>query len=158
MSRDGQFLAVAQLDGVHLWRQGSGWTLLPGSASGQRSAQITFVFSRDGKRLVTPGAANTVRIWDTTMAQESSTLYYDDKEVKIKGVAFSPDEKQIYAAGDNWTLYFFDAPLADLNAEARRLAIDAKGFLDRRGLRQVFAPEALPLATAAHPVSARLAT
>ncbi|MEP7305148.1 MAG: hypothetical protein ABJA98_06490 [Acidobacteriota bacterium] len=129
MSRDGQFLAVAQSDGVHLWREGSGWKLLPGSASGQRSAQITLMFSRDGKRLVTPGSANTVRIWDTTLAQEPSTLYCDNQEVKIKGVAFSADEKQIYAAGDNWTLYRFDAPLQDLNAEARRLAIDTKTTL-----------------------------
>lgn len=126
ISRDGQFLTVAQPDGVHLWRQGSAWKLLPGSAGGQRSAQITLAFSRDGKRLVTPGAANTVRVFDTATAQESATLYCENRDVKIKGVAFSPDEEQIYGTGDNWTLYRFAVPLADLKAEARKLAIEAK--------------------------------
>jgi WD40 repeat protein len=129
MSRDGQFLAVAEDDGVHLWRQGSGWKLLPGSVGGQRSNQITFAFSRDGKRVVTPGTENTLRIFDTATAQESATLYYDNKDVKIKGVAFSADGEQIFAAADDWTVYRFATPLEDVNAEARRLALEAKASL-----------------------------
>ncbi len=129
ITRDGKFLAVAQSDGVHLWRQGSGWKPLSGSAGGQRSAQITFAFSRDGRRLVTPGTGNTIRIFDTAINEESATLYYGNKDVKIKGVAFSADGQQIYAAGDDWSVYRFVTPLEDLNAEARRLAIEAKASL-----------------------------
>jgi WD40 repeat protein len=125
MSRDGQILAVAEPDGVHIWRQGSAWSLLRGSAGASGSSHITMAFSQDGRRLATPGVANTVRIWDTATAKESTTLYCDDKGVQIKGVAFSPDEKHIYAVGDNWTLFRFVTPLADLNEEARKLAFDA---------------------------------
>ena len=35
-------------------------------------------------------------------------MYYEGAEgLRIKAVTFSPDERQIYAIGDNWTLYRF---------------------------------------------------
>jgi WD40 repeat protein len=128
VSGDGQTLAVAQPDGVHTWRQDTGWKLLRGSVGGERSSQIVVVFTKDGKRLVTPGTDNTLRVWDTQTATQSAALYYAGKDV-VKWVAFSRDEKQIYAVGDDWTIYRFATPLADLNAEAVRLVTGAKASL-----------------------------
>jgi hypothetical protein len=59
-------------------------------------------------------------------------MYYDSKDVKdvrIKAVAYSPDEKQVFALGTNWAIYRFRVPLESTEAEAQRLVIDAKASL-----------------------------
>jgi hypothetical protein len=58
-------------------------------------------------------------------------LYYDTTEaieakVKIKAVAFSADERQVYAVGDNFSLFHFPVSLDDLITEARQRTKDAK--------------------------------
>jgi hypothetical protein len=48
-------------------------------------------------------------------------MYYEGAEgLRIKAVTFSPDERQIYAVGDNWTLYRFPVSLDDLIIEAKK--------------------------------------
>ena len=70
---------------------------------------------------MTPGAENTVRVWDTASAKEILKLYYQAKEgLTIKAVTFSPDERQIYAVGDDWSLYRFPVSLEDLLLEAKK--------------------------------------
>ncbi len=123
VSRDGQAIAAVDLNGVRLWRKGSQWKALPDSAGGVGGLQLPVAFSRNGKRLVTPGADSTLRIWDTASASLITTLYYGAREaggdkVRIKAVAFSEDERQVYAVGDDSTLFHFSVSLDDLIAEA----------------------------------------
>jgi WD40 repeat protein len=132
LSRDGEYLAVAESNGVRLWSRKTGWKSLPASIGARVFDQVGLAFRRDGKRLVTPGTENTVRIWDTATAQEVVRLYYDSKDakdVRLKAVAYSPDEKQIYAIGTNWAMYHFPVPFEELQGEARRLVIEAKASL-----------------------------
>jgi WD40 repeat protein len=125
VSRDGQAMAAVDINGVRLWRAGSQWKALPDTAGGVRGLQLPVAFSRNGRRLVTPGVDSTLRIWDTASASLISILYYGGPEsgadkVSIKAVAFSDDEKQVYAVGDNSILFHFSVSLDDLIAEARK--------------------------------------
>jgi WD40 repeat protein len=131
MSRDGRFLAAAGTSSVEVSRAGSEWRHLPGSVTGSGPIPTGIAFSRDGMRLVTPGADRTVKIWDTASGREIMTLYYQgfgdpktkDEQIKIRAVAFSPDERQIYAVGDNWSIFRFPVALDEVIAEAnKRLA------------------------------------
>jgi len=131
MSRDGRFLAAAGGSSVELSSAGSQWRRLPGSVTGSGPIPTGLAFSRDGTRLATPGADHTVRIWDTASGRELTTLYYqgfgDPKtktdEINIRAVAFSPDERQIYAVGDNWSIFRFPVAVDDVITEAhKRLA------------------------------------
>jgi WD40 repeat protein len=120
-NRDGSVWAAADSNGVRIWSTGQPWRYLRGSRDGNSDLAYQLVFSRDGKRLVTPGTDNTIRVWDTSTAKEVATMYYEGAEgLRIKAVTFSPDERQIYAVGDNWTLYRFPVSLDDLIIEAKK--------------------------------------
>jgi hypothetical protein len=76
---------------------------------------------------VTAGTENTIRIWDVDSRTVVKTLYYSggSEKVSLKAVAFSPDEKHVYALGDNWTLFRFPLVIDELVADARRRAAGA---------------------------------
>ena len=119
-NRDGSAWAAAS-NGVSLWTSAHSWQSLQGSRGANSDKPYQLAFSRDGRRLVTPGAENTIRVWDTASAKEILKLYYQAKEgLTIKAVTFSPDERQIYAVGDDWSLYRFPVSLDDLLVEAKK--------------------------------------
>jgi WD40 repeat protein len=124
-SPDGRTLAAVGANGVALWRGGTnGWQHLAGTVGGTPPQPVQIAFTRDGKRLVTPGVEHTIKIWDTTSATELTTMYYqgqtfDKRDIKMNAVVFSPDERQVYAIGDDWSTFRFPIALDDLIAEAR---------------------------------------
>ncbi len=110
LSRDGQFVAAVGPSGVDLLRTGGKWQHLPGTVGGRAPLPIQIAFSRDGKRLVTPGADHTIKIWDTESLKDLVTLYYEwrrseKEEIKLNAVVFSADEREVLAVGDNWSLF-----------------------------------------------------
>jgi WD40 repeat protein len=120
-NRDGSVWAAADSNGVRLWTAGQPWRYLAGSRDGNSALAYQLVFSRDGKRLVTPGTDNTIRIWDTATAKEVATLHHEGSGgARIKAVTYSPDERQIYAVGDGWIIYRFPVSLDDLMVEAKK--------------------------------------
>src|SRR5579871_4093041 len=126
LSHDGRHLAISGSAGVRLWSAESGWKSLTGSLGWTSPDQVSLAFNRDGTRLAGPGKDDTLLIWNTATGQEVARLYYYQaalvKDVAIRAVAYSPDEKEIFALGANWATYRFTVPLEDLPAEARRLA------------------------------------
>lgn len=138
VSRDGRVVAVSSTSGVYLQRIEPGnlqrmdsSNHLAGAEGTPNLSQAVLAFSHDGRRLATPGAGSTVRIWDVATGKERATLYYSGgtQPARILAVAFSRDEKRIYAVGENWTLYTLTVPLDDMAAEARLLATQQKGQL-----------------------------
>ena len=122
VSRDGKMVAAVLNDGVHLWRQGGAWEKLQRTAGAAAPMVVRIEFSRDGTRLLTPGADNTIRIWDTASGGESATLYYSggmSDNVTIRSLAFSADEKGVIAVTDEVGIYEFPLLLDDAMREAR---------------------------------------
>jgi WD40 repeat protein len=120
-NRNGSVWATGESNGVGLWTPGQPWRYLKGSRDGNSALAYQLAFSRDQKRLVTPGVENTVRIWDTATAKEIATLYHAAADgMRMKAVAFSPDERQVHAVGDNGSLYRFPVSLDDLIVEAKK--------------------------------------
>jgi len=120
-NRDGTAWAAANTNGVRLWTARQSWKPLPGSLDGNSALPYQLAFSRNGRRLVSGGLDNTVRIWDVETAKEAATLYHEAAEgIRIKAVAYSPDERQIYAIGDNASIYRFPVSLDDLIVEAKK--------------------------------------
>ena len=55
------------------------------------------------------------------LAKETATLYHEAAEgMRMKAVTYSPDERQIYAVGDNWSIYRFPVALDALIVEAKK--------------------------------------
>ena len=55
------------------------------------------------------------------------TLYYTTANSKagLKAVAFSRDERYVYAVADDWTLFRLPLAIGDLVADSRKLAAGA---------------------------------
>ncbi len=99
ISRDGQRLASASGD-----RSGIVWDLAAGTQVerlvGHTGLLDRIAFSNDGKRLVTGSRDQTLRVWDAGSGKLLLTLPgYTD----TFAVAFTPDDKQVIAAGSNDT-------------------------------------------------------
>lgn len=125
LSHDGQLVAAVGPSGVDLLRLGGKWKHLPGTVGGMAPLPIQIAFSRDGRRLVTPGTDHTIKIWDTESDKEPLSLYYEwqtaeKEEIKIKAIIFSPDEREVFAVGDNWSLFRFPVHIDDLISEAKK--------------------------------------
>src|SRR4051794_31338658 len=76
------------------------------------------------------------RIWDTETAQEINRLYFEGEPSRIRAVAFSRDEKELWAVQENWSLYRISLPLEDLNAEALRLVVASKSEITDQDCEQ----------------------
>ncbi len=63
--------------------------------------------SRDGKRIVSGSADNTLKVWDAATGREIHTLKGHTKPVLC--VAFSPDDKRIVSGSQDRTLKIWDA-------------------------------------------------
>jgi len=70
---------------------------------------LNVAFSADGRRLVTGGEANTVKIWDVPTGRELHTLVGHSRDVYT--VAFSPDDdsRWIASAGEDSTVKVWDS-------------------------------------------------
>jgi WD40 repeat protein len=72
--------------------------------------------SYDGKRFVTVGADNVIKLWDLATAKElrawdTSTPVADRPNLSfIRSIIFSPDGKQLVAGNENSTLFVLDLP------------------------------------------------
>jgi len=103
----------------------SKWQRLAGSTGGKSQPLVQIAFTRDSKRLVTPGTDHTIKIWDTATGNELTTLHYesqteDKKEIKLMAVTFSANERELYAIGDNWSIFRSPVSLDDVIAEAKK--------------------------------------
>jgi WD40 repeat protein len=121
LTRNARYLVLAEQQGVRLWRQGSEWFTLPGSAGGSVPTPVAMDLSRDGMRLVTPGTETTVRIWEIETRKEVKTLHYSG-DGAMRAVAFSVDETEVHAVTERGVLYRFPLILDTLVAETRKLA------------------------------------
>ena len=99
-SPDGKRLAGGWFDGVKLWETATGQEVLilkghdlRTSIRDLRTSISSVAFSPDGRRLA--GGANNgeVRVWDSTLIQETFTLKGNSSAVS--SVGFSPDGKRI---------------------------------------------------------------
>src|SRR5262249_7451551 len=68
-----------------------------------------FAISLDGKRFVTAGQDNVVNLWDTVSGEKLRTWDFHLPKITnqsfIRGLAFTPDGKQIATANANTTAY-----------------------------------------------------
>ncbi len=65
-------------------------------------------FSPDGKRIVSGGADNTVRLWDAATGQPVGQPLTGHTE-SVSSVAFSPDGKRIVSGSEDSTVRLWDA-------------------------------------------------
>jgi WD40 repeat protein/DNA-binding SARP family transcriptional activator len=97
-SPDGRTLATAADDGVWLWDLKTRRRLdLPLSAHGGEQV-LAVAFSHDGRMLASGGADGTARLWNVARRAPASRplLMHVDG---VNGVAFSPDDHMLVAAG-----------------------------------------------------------
>jgi WD40 repeat protein/tRNA A-37 threonylcarbamoyl transferase component Bud32 len=66
----------------------------------------SLAFSPDGRRLVSAGEDEALKLWDTRTGQEALTLH--GHAGVIRGVAVSPDGRLLAAAGDDGTITIWD--------------------------------------------------
>lgn len=92
-SPDGQYLACNGDRMIHLCNPATG--KLYADIGPSPSAKTTVSLHRDGKRLLTNGGGNAVRIWNVSSRQLGTTL---DSPEPIHALAFSPDGQWIAGA------------------------------------------------------------
>ena len=92
---------------------GAGWT-----GFRKLTRQTSFLFAyKLADRYARMNGLRKIKIWDVTTKQEILAL--DEHQGPLKGLAFSPDGRQIAAAGQDGTVQIWDA--APLTPERRTL-------------------------------------
>jgi WD40 repeat protein len=83
----------------------------PITCRGHAGWVTSLAFSPDGKRLVSAGEDEVVKLWDTRTGLEGLTLHGHGGV--LRGVAFSPDGRLVAAAGDDGTITIWDGTPLD---------------------------------------------
>lgn len=91
ISPDGGQLAVAGLDGVWLYRDGSQRPFLLFEGHGE--SVLSVAWSPDGSMLVSGSLDGSVRIWDAATGKE--LRYLEGHESNVRSVAWSPDGSRL---------------------------------------------------------------
>ncbi len=74
---------------------------------GHKKLATSVAFSPDGKRIISGGWDNTIKVWDAETGDELMTLR-GHKEC-VKSVAFSPDGKRMVSGSNDKTIKIWDA-------------------------------------------------
>ena len=116
-SPDGRLLGVASSDGgVYLWtlqpgeeKPLDGPVMLPGNRSG---AALAVSFSPDGKRILSFGTDDTLRVWE-------APFHFQPREFRghsaaMRNAVFSPDGGRVLSAGADGGVRLWRMPVTDL--------------------------------------------
>jgi ribosome assembly protein 4 len=98
VSPDGMRLAFGGYQSIRLWDVGKGEEL--GELKGHTDFVLCLAFSPDGKRLISGGADQTLRLWD--VEQRKQLAGKEGKQghaSQVVSVAWSPDGKHVLSGG-----------------------------------------------------------
>ncbi len=140
-SPDGAILATGMVNGEIVFRNSANGAEIRRFAAHKKVSTyiptIEFLrFSPDGKLLVSGGADNYVKVWNTETAELIRVLHRFENQVRA--LAISPDGRRVFAAGVDRTAKLFDLPtgeiLADLGEQRKAImsaeyAPDGKTFV-----------------------------
>jgi WD40 repeat protein/tRNA A-37 threonylcarbamoyl transferase component Bud32 len=104
-SPDGKRLAAANANNAKLWDVENGREVL--TLKGHSKQVLSVRFSRDGTRIASASADNTVKVWDASSGQPQLTLLGHTADVT--SAVFSPSGLQIASAGNDRSLKIWDA-------------------------------------------------
>jgi WD40 repeat protein len=137
-SPDGKVLATTVND-VRLWDVAARRRIA--TFGGRLGADITVVYSPDGKTIAGAGFSGGVILWDAETHEVRRTLPMGTG--KVWALAFSSDSKTVAAGGDDGRITFWDAGTGE-----RRETLDAKTGALIRSLS--FSPDGKTLAASCH--------
>ncbi|MFH8788182.1 CHAT domain-containing WD40 repeat protein [Streptomyces roseoverticillatus] len=107
---DGRRLATGSRNRIRVWDAHTGNRIWEQTVGGWLSSVFAAAFSPGGRRLVTGGADNTVRIWAASDGEELLRLRHDHV---VFGVAFSPDGFRVASASADRTVRLWDSTGGD---------------------------------------------
>jgi WD40 repeat protein len=96
------------------------------SAATRQSVEAV-VFSPDSKRLYSAGCEGTIKVWDTAVWKDLSTLSPAEDRC-VRALAFSPDGKWLISAAEDGQILFWDAGSNRLSARLL-VGVDGKQWL-----------------------------
>ena len=99
-SPDGNTLAVAIKDEIHLWDLATGVKKAP--FLGHSESVTTIAFSPDGTMLASVGSDKRLKVWNVATARPKKNL--SDYASGIRYLIFSPDGKTLYTAGSGHSI------------------------------------------------------
>jgi WD40 repeat protein len=117
-SPDGQYLAVANMDGVpKVWDIKNQIEIF--SLEGHEVMSDGIAYSPDGGRLATGDESGVIKVWDAQSGQELSSF---GQGGVIHSVVFSPDGKRLASANEDGTLTVWDAITGEALLELPRMS------------------------------------
>ncbi len=110
-SPDGGRLAFGDGDVARVIEVGTGKAV--GSFEGHSSFVVTVAFTPDGKRILSGGYDNVIRLWDATTMEEACR--FDGHSGYVEQVAISPDGRRAASCGHDKTVRLWNIPAASSN-------------------------------------------